>query len=153
VEKETIVTVETIRTLAHVALMAAAEGNVDAADRILVALERTRPKEPTIRICRAMLLTRQERYPECLALLKDLASEHPKNQTVKSILGFVLFTTGEQGWQTLLEEVINDGSDAASVELAQTILAEHKKEAGHSAAAVNTSAAATASARQFIRYA
>jgi Bacterial type III secretion protein (HrpB1_HrpK) len=123
-DKYALISVETVRTLAHIALLAASEGYVPSSERILHALQLARPKEPTIDICRAMVLARQEKFAESIDLLRALERECPRNQTVKSLLGFMLFMSEDSGWKPLIKAVIEDGSDLPSVELARMILSE-----------------------------
>jgi predicted Zn-dependent protease len=146
-DKYTLIGAETVRTLGRVALLAACEGYIPCAERILSALELARPNEPTIQICRAIVLARQDRFAECVDLLQAVARQWPENQTVKSILGLMLFTSDAPGWKPLLQSVVADGSDRASVELAQAVLAEADK-TGSSA----PMAAKPTARRQFILY-
>lgn len=123
--KETLISIDIARTMAHVALLATWEGDSVAAERIFSALQAAIPKEPNIRICLAMVLACQDKYAESISILKEVLHEEPGNISAKSMLGFVMFSTGESGWQTLLNEVIADGSDSSAVELAQEIFLEH----------------------------
>jgi cytochrome c-type biogenesis protein CcmH/NrfG len=119
--------VDISRTLCHVALLAAWEGNPKAAERIFNALQKIKPKASDIRICRAMVYACQDRYADAIKILKDVLRDKPNNVSAKGLLGFVIFTTGERGWQRLLEEVVADGSDQASMALAKQVLSEHRE--------------------------
>src|SRR5688500_16375036 len=109
---QTLINVDTARMLAHAALLAAWEGYSDASNKIFAALEAAKPKEPNVRLCRSLVLAFQDKYPESTALLRQVLEDQPDNVTAKGLLGFVLFTANERGWQALLEEVVADGSDA-----------------------------------------
>lgn len=124
---EPMISVDAARTLAHVALLAAWEGDAEAAEQIFSALQAAKPKEPNIRICRAMVYACQDRFGDCLELLDEVLAREPNNMSAKSLRGFVLFTMGESGWQELMEEVLADGSDANSVALAQQVLENKPK--------------------------
>jgi predicted Zn-dependent protease len=122
-----LISTEDARLLSHVALLAAWEGDSHEADRIFTALQAVRPDDVCIRICRAMVFASIERFNESKALLEGALRADPDNAGAKSLLGFVLFSTGEHGWQKLLEEVVADGRDRAASELAGEILAEHRE--------------------------
>lgn len=124
---EPIISIDAARTLAHVALLAAWEGDAESAEEIFSALQAAKPKEPNIRICRAMVYACQDRFTECLEMLDEVLAGEPHNMSAKSLRGFVLFTMGESGWQELMDEVIADGSDANSVALAQQVLQNDPK--------------------------
>jgi hypothetical protein len=124
---EPIISIDAARTLAHVALLAAWEGDSEAAEEIFTALQAAKPKEPNIRICRAMVYACQDRFSECLEILDEVLASEPRNMSAKSLRGFVLFTMGEDGWRELMEEVLADGSDANSVALAQQVLQNNPK--------------------------
>lgn len=124
---EPIISIDAARTLAHVALLAAWEGDAEAAEEIFSALQAAKPKEPNIRICRAMVYACQDRFSECLDILDEVLAGEPRNMSAKSLRGFVLFTMGESGWQELMDEVIADGSDANSVALAEQVLQNDPK--------------------------
>lgn len=130
---ESIISIDAARTLAHVALLAAWEGDSDAAEQIFSALQAAKPKEPNIRVCRAMVYACQDRFNECLALLDQVLAEEPRNMSAMSLRGFVLFTLEDPGWRPLLEEVVADGSDPASVGLAEKILQDNAKKSISSA--------------------
>jgi predicted Zn-dependent protease len=117
--------VDTARTLADVALLAAWEGNTSAAEAIFNALRAAKPKEVNVAICLAMVFASQENYTESIAVLNQALREEPENACGKSLLGYVLFAAGESGWETLLNEVINDGTDRAAVNMAQQVLNEN----------------------------
>lgn len=124
-ERNEIISVDVSRTLAHVALLAAWDGDGDAANQIFTALYRAKPKEPNIRICQAMVLACQERFKECIALLYTVLEDVPGSLNAKSLLGVVKFYIDDDGWRVLLEEVVADGSDAHAVQMARSILDEH----------------------------
>lgn len=124
---ESLISIDAARTLAHVALLAAWEGDAEAAEQIFTALQAAKPKEPNIRVCRAMVYACQDRFTECLALLDEVLEREPRNMSAKSLRGFVLFTLEDPGWRKLLEEVVADGSDPASVGLAEKILQDNAK--------------------------
>lgn len=117
-----MISIDAARTLAHVALLAAWEGDAEGAERIFSALQAAKPKEPNIRICRAMVYACQDRFTECQELLDEVLAGEPDNMSAKSLRGFVLFTMGEDGWRELMQEVLADGTDANSVALAQQVL-------------------------------
>jgi cytochrome c-type biogenesis protein CcmH/NrfG len=123
----TLLTVDTARTLAHVALLAAWEGEMAASEQIFAALEAAKPKEPNVRLCRALVLAFQDRYAEASKLLRQVLARQPDNVTARGLLGFVLFTAGEAGWQALLESVVNDRTDPAIAAIARSILSEHRE--------------------------
>ena len=120
-----LINVEISRTLAHTALLAAWDGDGEAANEIFTALYKAKPKEPNVRICQAMVLACQERFKECTALLLNIISETPDNLNAKSLLGMVKFYINEDGWRSLLEEVVADGSDEAAVQMASNLLTEY----------------------------
>jgi predicted Zn-dependent protease len=126
----TRLTVDTARTLAHVALLAASEGDNVASERIFAALEAAQPKEPNVRLCRALVLAFQDRYAEACLLLQQVLAQQPDNATARGLLGFVLFTAGETGWQALLESVVDDPSDPTTAAVARSILSEHGEGGG-----------------------
>jgi hypothetical protein len=127
-----LISVECARTLSHVALLAAWEGDSVSAEYLFVALQKSRPQDIGIRVCRAMVFACEEKFEEAKALLKQVLHERPSSASAKSLLGFVLFSTGEHGWQMLLEEVVADASDSAASELASEILEEHREFSGQS---------------------
>lgn len=120
-----LINVDVSRTLAHTALLAAWDGDGDAANQIFTALHKAKPKEPNIRICQAMVLACQERFRECTELLLNVLAEVPDNLNARSLLGLIKFYINEDGWRRMLEDVVADGSDAAAVQMANSILAEH----------------------------
>jgi hypothetical protein len=124
-DQKEIINVEVSRTLAHVALLAAWDGDGEAANQIFTALYKAKPKEPNIRICQAMVLACQERFKECTMLLLNVLADVPDNLNAKSLLGLIKFYINEDGWRNLLEEVVADGSDAHAVQMARNILTEH----------------------------
>ena len=119
-----LIGVDTARTLANVALLAAWEGDSAAAEYILMALQAAKPNEANIRVCRAMVFACRDRHAESIALLNGVLHDDPENVCAKALLGYVMFSAGEQGWDVMLEDVVRDGSDRASVDLAQQILME-----------------------------
>ena len=123
----TLLCVDTARTLAHVALLAAWDGDTTESERIFAALEAAKPKEPNVRLCRALVLAFQDRYADASALLRQVLDRQPDNATARGLLGFVLFTAGEPGWQALLESVVNDTCDPATAGIARSILSEHRE--------------------------
>jgi thioredoxin-like negative regulator of GroEL len=122
-----LLTVDTARTLAHVALLAAWEGNAAASEQIFAALETAKPQEFNVRLCRALVLAFQDRYAEASALLRQVLAQSPNNASARGLLGFVLFTAGEPGWQRLLESVVDDTTDPTTAGIARNILAEHRE--------------------------
>jgi len=120
-----LINVDVSRTLAHVALLAAWDGDSESANRIFSALYAARPTEPNIRICQAMVLACEERFSDCIELLNGVLRDAPANLNAKSLLGLIKFFINEQGWRRLLEEVVADGSDVHAVEMARRILAEN----------------------------
>lgn len=128
--KEALISLDAARTLAHVALLAAWEGDSEAAEQIFSALQAARPKEPNIRICRAMVYACQDRFTDCLLLLDEVLAQEPRNMSAKSLRGFVMYTLGEHGWREMLEEVVADGSDVNSIGLARRILDENPRPVG-----------------------
>lgn len=118
-----IINVDVSRTLAHVALLAAWDGDGDAANRIFTALHAAKPKEPNIRICQAMVFACQERFSDCINLLQGVLQDVPGNLNAKSLLGLIKFYIQQDGWRQLLEEVVADGSDIHAAEMAHNILA------------------------------
>jgi len=126
-KRESLISIDAARTLAHVALLAAWEGNGDAAEQIFAALQAAKPAEPNIRVCRAMVYACQDRFTECLSLLEEVLTDEPRNMSAKSLRGFVLFTLEDPAWRGELEAVIADGSDPASVGLAEKILQDNAR--------------------------
>lgn len=124
-ESKELINVDVSRTLAHVALLAAWDGDGESANQIFTALYAAKPNEPNIRICQAMVLACQERFTECIALLNSVLRDVPGNLNAKSLLGLIKFFINEPGWRRLLEEVVADGSDTHAVEMAQRILADN----------------------------
>lgn len=110
------------RTLANIALLAAWEGNASAAECILNALQAAKPKEVNVAICLAMVLASQENYAESITILNQALRDEPDNACGKALLGYVLFSAGENGWDVLMNEVIKKGVDRAAVNLAQQML-------------------------------
>lgn len=147
--KEALINIDTARTLAHVALLAAWEGDSESAKQIFFAMQAAMPKEPNIRTCLAMVLACQGKYSEAAELLKTVLIEVPGDTSAKSLLGFVMFSSGETGWQTLLEEVITDGSDGSAVALARDIFSEH----GENQVSSGSAASADPPGSPFIPYA
>lgn len=126
---EPIISIDAARTMAHVALLAAWEGDSEAAEQIFTALQNAKPKEPNIRICRAMVYACQDRFSECLGIIDEVLAAEPRNMSAISLRGFVMFTMGESGWEELMEEVIADGTDPNSVALAEQVLQNRPKKA------------------------
>ena len=129
--------VDTARTLAYVALLAAWEGDASAAEHILNPLQAAKPKEANVAICLAMVYASQENYAESITILNRVLREEPGNACGKALLGYVLFSAGESGWDVLLSDVIKEGGDRAAVNLAQQVLDENmpnQKAAGSSSA-------------------
>lgn len=120
-----LINVDVSRTLAHTALLAAWDGDGEAANQIFTALHKAKPKEPNVRICQAMVLACQERFKESIELLLGVISDAPDNLNARSLLGMVKFYINEDGWRTLLGEVVADGSDLAAVEVARNLLHRH----------------------------
>lgn len=124
-DKKELISVDASRTLAHVALLAAWEGDGDAANQIFQALYAAKPKEPNIRICQAMVLACQDRFAESTAMLGSVLAEKPDDLHAKSLLGLIKFHANEKGWRSLMEEVVKDGGDTDAAELARGMLADH----------------------------
>ena len=124
----TPITVDTARMLAHAALLAAWEGQTEASDKIFAALERAKPKEPNVRLCRALVWAFQDRFAEASELLQQVLVEQPDNATARGLLGFVLYSAQEPGWQAHLEAVADDPTDPATAQVARSIL-ERRREA------------------------
>ena len=134
--KESIISVDMTRMLAQIGLLAAWDGDCKSAESIFSVLQTIKPQEANIPLCRAMVLACKENYDEAHALLQEVLKAHPHNIHAKCMLGYILFLMEGKGWQALFEEVIADGSDPSSIELANEILADHRE----------TSAAKTTSA-------
>jgi len=125
--KVSLISVDTARTLAHVALLAAVEGYGAAADCIFDGLYAVLPLEPNVQVCRAMVYAVQDRSAEASAVLNVVLAEYPDNIAAKGLLGLVRFSAGEAGWQKLLDDVVAQGTDHASAKLAQQILSMHRE--------------------------
>lgn len=125
--KVSLISVDTARTLAHVALLAAVEGHGAAADCIFGGLHAVLPLEPNVQVCRAMVYAIQDRSAEASAVLDEVLAKHPNDIAAKGLLGLVRFAAGEAGWQKLLEHVVEHGSGHASAKLARQILSGHRE--------------------------
>ena len=128
--KESIISVDTARMLAQIGLLAAWDGDCISAESIFAVLHAIKPQEPNISICRALILAYKENFDDAHTLLQEVLEAHPRNVHAKCMLGYVLFLMEGEGWQALFEEVIADGSDPSSIELAKEILADHRETSG-----------------------
>jgi len=117
-----MISVEVIRLLARVGLLAASQGKHVAAEDIFIALQAVRPREPNVAVCRAVVLTSQERFAEAADVLREVVKAHPGHMGAKSTLGFALHHAGQPGWRELLDEVVAEGRDASAVTLARQVL-------------------------------
>lgn len=125
--KVSLISVDAARTLAHVALLAAAEGYGEDAECIFGGLYAILPLEPNVQVCRAMVYAIQGKHVEASAILNEILTKYPNNIAAKGLLGLVRFAAGEPGWQRLLEDVLAKGADHASAKLARQILLNHRE--------------------------
>lgn len=137
--KESIISIDTARMLAQIGLLAAWDGDCKSAESIFTALQTIKPNESNIPICRAMVLACKGNNDEAHALLQEVLKAHPHNIHAKCMLGYILFLMDGKGWQALFEEVITDGSDASSIELAKEILADHRETSGTKSVVIDDS--------------
>lgn len=117
-----LISIDTGRILAHVALLAAWEGNMAAADQIFDALQAANMKQPNIHLCRAMICAFRGQYRDCMKLLDAALESEPGNMSAKGLRGYVMYILKDPNWRRPLEEVIANNSDPASVRLANKVL-------------------------------
>lgn len=94
----------------------------DDAERIIRAVKAFRNDVPHPGTALATAFMFQGRLQEAATELEAVLSAYPDHQLGKALLGLVYREVGRGGWQSLLQEVIEDGRDSWAIKLAHQSL-------------------------------
>lgn len=107
------------RLLLQIGVMCARLEQYEEAERIIRAVRAFRDDLPHPGTALATSFLFQGRLEEAAQELESVLSVYPNHQLGKAFLGLVYRQTGRDGWQQLLQSVLDDGCDEAAVELAR----------------------------------
>lgn len=94
----------------------------EEAERIIRGVKAFRNDVPHPGTALATAFMFQGRLQEAATELEAVLGAFPDHQLGKALLGLVYREVGRGGWQSLLEEVIEDGRDAWAIQLARQSL-------------------------------
>lgn len=107
------------RLLLQIGVMCARLERYEEAERIIRAVRAFRDDLPHPGTALATSFLFQGRLEEAAQELESVLLVYPNHQLGKAFLGLVYRQTGRDGWQQLLQSVLDDGCDEAAVELAR----------------------------------
>jgi len=117
------------RQLLLIGVMCAKLRRFEDAERIILGVKAFRDDVPHPATALATALMFQGRLREAAAELEAVLSAYPQHQLGKALLGLVYREFGRSGWQSLLQEVIDDGRDLWAIQLARDSLGIEEMEA------------------------
>lgn len=127
---ESPLTAEMYRLLLQIALLGAEVRDFDAATKIAEGVRNAQPDLPHSRAVLAMIHLSVGQKDEAVRELETALELFPNFQLGKALLGVAMKAGGRSGWQSLLEDVIEDGRDEFAVGMACEILGRPKDMAG-----------------------
>ena len=118
------ITPEEARLLLNVALMATGHNRFQSAAKILAALERFRPEEPSIPAAKAVLFISMRDFQGAVDYLeKDAIPRFPDAAMLKAFKGMALLRMERTAEARVpLEEAANQTADPAAAQLAKDLL-------------------------------
>ena len=119
---ESPMTTEMYRLLLQISLLGAEVRDFDAATEIAEAVRNAHPDLPHSRAVLAMICLSSGQKDEAVRELETALELFPNFQLGKALLGVAMKAGGRSGWQSLLEDVIEDGRDEFAVGMASEIL-------------------------------
>jgi hypothetical protein len=125
-------TAEMYRLLLQIALLGAEVRDFDSATQIAEAVRNAHPDLPHSRAVLAMIRLAAGQKDEAVRELETALELFPDFQLGKALLGVSMKAGGRSGWQSLLEDVIEDGRDEFAVGMASEILGRPRNVAGDS---------------------
>lgn len=115
--------IDIVKSLVQVGLLAAWERMFPEAETILNGLNGYELDLPHIGYTYALMYHARGESATAIDLLRnDVLRKHPQDHMAKSLLGFLLQQTGQNGWRELCEEVLKQGGDSAAADLAKNVL-------------------------------
>lgn len=119
---ESPITAEMYRLLLQIALLGAEVRDFDTSTEIAEAVRDAHPDLPHSRAVLGMIRLAAGQKDEAVRELEAALELFPDFQLGKALLGVSLKSGGRSGWQSLLEDVIEDGRDEFAVGMACEIL-------------------------------
>ena len=123
---ESPVTSEMYRLLLQIALLGAEVRDFDSATLIADGVRNTHPDLPHSRAVLGMIRLSAGQKDEAVREFETALELFPDYQLGKALLGVAMKATGRSGWQSLLEDVMEDGRDEFAVGMASEILGRPK---------------------------
>ena len=115
---------EEARLLLNVALMATGQNRFRSAAKILAALERFRPEEPSVAVANAILFISMQDFKGAVDYIdREALPRFPSSAMLKAFKGMALLRMDRVSDARLpLEEAARDAADPAAAQLAKDLL-------------------------------
>ena len=116
-------TPEEARLLLNVALMATGQNRFRSAAKILAALERFRPQEPSVASANAVLLISMMDFAGAVGYIDSALVRFPRSSMLKAFKGMALLRMDRKTEAMVpLSEAASDDSDPAAAQLARDLM-------------------------------
>lgn len=108
--------------LAQLGLLSAWQGQHADAQFIFEGLAAVFPESNVVLCTSSLAMLAAGKIGDALEILKPVVKREPSAMFPKSLLALALKEGGLPGWEPLVEEVIDDGTDERAVELATSLV-------------------------------